>query len=79
MSRSNLLFTDCPQGHQAPVTAVTPMLDSRRVASLDRNGVLAVWLADNATLIYSVGGHAGSCMAVTNSMRYTITGCGGNR
>lgn len=71
-------FYDIMQGHQATVTAVAVMLDSRRVLSSDRQGVLAVWLADNATLLHSCIG-PGMCLAVTNSMKYAVCGNGDNR
>jgi len=71
-------FYDIMQGHQATVTAVAVMLDSRRVVSSDRQGVLAVWLADNATLLHSCIG-PGMCLAVTNSMKYAVCGNGDNR
>jgi hypothetical protein len=69
---------DIIQGHQATVTAVAAMLDSRRVVSSDRQGVLAVWLADNATLLHSCIG-PGMCLAVTNNMKYAVCGNGDNR
>ncbi|XP_068081226.1 protein qui-1 [Anabrus simplex] len=65
------------KGHQATVTAVAAMQDSRRVVSSDRQGVLAVWLADNATLLHSCIG-PGKCLAVTNNMRYAVSGNGDN-
>lgn len=71
-------FYDIMQGHQATVTAVAVMLDSRRVVSSDRQGVLAVWLADNATLLHSCIG-PGMCLAVTNNMKYAVCGNGDNR
>lgn len=55
--------------HQAPVTAVTAMLDGRRVVSSDRAGSIRVWAADSGTLIQSVCG-PGRCFAVTSDMRY---------
>lgn len=69
---------DMLQGHQATLTAVAIMLDSRRVVSSDRQGVLAVWLADNATLLHSCIG-PGMCLAVTNNMKYAVCGNGDNR
>lgn len=71
-------FYGIMQGHQATVTAVAIMLDSRRVVSSDRQGVLAVWLADNATLLHSCIG-PGMCLAVTNNMKYAVCGNGDNR
>ncbi|PNF24563.1 hypothetical protein B7P43_G05388 [Cryptotermes secundus] len=65
------------KGHQATVTAVAVMLDSRRVVSSDRQGVLAVWLADNATLLHSCIG-PGMCLAITNNMKYAVCGSGDN-
>jgi hypothetical protein len=50
------------QGHHATVTAVAIMSDSRRVVSSDRKGVLAVWLADSASLLHS-GVGPGMCLA----------------
>ncbi|XP_043276918.1 NACHT domain- and WD repeat-containing protein 1 isoform X2 [Venturia canescens] len=63
--------------HQAPVTAVTAMLDGRRVVSSDRAGAIRVWAADSGTLIQSVCG-PGRCFAVTSDMRYTVCGNGDN-
>lgn len=54
--------------HQAPVTAVTAMLDGRRVVSSDRAGSIRVWAADSGTLIQSVCG-PGRCFAVASDMR----------
>ncbi|KAJ9583451.1 hypothetical protein L9F63_022204, partial [Diploptera punctata] len=65
------------KGHQATVTAVAAMMDSRRVVSSDRQGVLAVWVADNATLLHSCIG-PGMCLAVTNKMKYAVCGNGDN-
>jgi hypothetical protein len=66
------------QGHHATVTAVAIMSDSRRVVSSDRKGVLAVWLADSASLLHS-GIGPGMCLAVTNNMKYAVCGNGDNR
>ncbi|XP_049840536.1 protein qui-1 [Schistocerca gregaria] len=63
------------KGHQATITAVTAMMDSRRVVTADRQGILAVWLADNATLLHSCGGPS-QCLAITNSMKYVVCGNG---
>ncbi|EFN73134.1 Uncharacterized WD repeat-containing protein alr3466 [Camponotus floridanus] len=64
--------------HQAPVTAVTAMLDGRRVVSSDRAGVIRVWAADSGTLIQSVCG-PGRCFAVASDMRYAVCGSGDNQ
>ncbi|XP_015605935.1 NACHT domain- and WD repeat-containing protein 1 isoform X2 [Cephus cinctus] len=63
--------------HQTPVTAVTVMLDGRRVVSSDRGGAIRVWAADSGTLIQSVCG-PGRCFAVASDMRYTVCGSGDN-
>ncbi|XP_046435930.1 protein qui-1 isoform X1 [Neodiprion fabricii] len=63
--------------HQAPVTAVTVMLDGRRVVSSDRGGAIRVWAADSGTLIQSLCG-PGRCFAVASDMRYTVCGSGDN-
>ncbi|XP_049942860.1 protein qui-1 [Schistocerca serialis cubense] len=63
------------KGHQATITAVAAMMDSRRVVTADRQGILAVWLADNATLLHSCGGPS-QCLAITNSMKYVVCGNG---
>ena len=78
VSPFKVCFYDIMQGHQATVTAVAVMLDSRRVVSSDRQGVLAVWVADNATLLHSCIG-PGMCLAVTNNMKYAVCGNGDNR
>jgi len=54
--------------HQTPITAVTAMLDGRRVVSSDRAGSIRVWAADSGTLIQSVCG-PGRCFAVASDMR----------
>ncbi|XP_018400635.1 PREDICTED: NACHT domain- and WD repeat-containing protein 1 [Cyphomyrmex costatus] len=64
--------------HQAPVTAVTAMLDGRRVVSSDRAGSIRVWAADTGTLIQSVCG-PGRCFAVASDMRYAVCGSGDNQ
>ncbi|XP_072745526.1 protein qui-1 [Anoplolepis gracilipes] len=64
--------------HQAPVTAVTAMLDGRRVISSDRAGVIRVWAADSGTLIQSVCG-PGRCFTVASDMRYAVCGSGDNQ
>ncbi|XP_066586077.1 protein qui-1 [Prorops nasuta] len=64
--------------HQAPVTAVTAMLDSRRIISSDTAGTIRVWAADTGTLIQSVCG-PGRCFAVASDMRYAVCGSGDNQ
>ncbi|KAG7212794.1 hypothetical protein KM043_013053 [Ampulex compressa] len=64
--------------HQSPVTAVTAMLDGRRIVSSDRSGAIRVWAADSGTLIQSVYG-PGRCYAVASDMRYTVCGMGDNQ
>lgn len=66
------------QGHQATVTAVGVLSDSRRVVSSDRQGVLTVWLADNATLLHSALGPT-NYLQITNNMKYAVSGDGDNR
>lgn len=66
------------QGHQATVTAVGVLSDSRRVVSSDRQGVLAVWLADNATLLHTALGPT-NYLSITNNMKYVISGDGDNK
>lgn len=66
------------KGHQATVTAVGVLSDSRRVVSSDRQGVLAVWLADNATLIHTALGPT-NYISITNNMKYVISGDGDNK
>lgn len=58
--------------HQTPVTAVTAMLDGRRVVSSDRGGSISVWAADTGVLIQSVSG-PGRCFAVAPDMRFVFS------
>ncbi|XP_046664715.1 protein qui-1, partial [Homalodisca vitripennis] len=65
------------KGHQATVTAVGVLSDSRRVVSSDRQGVLTVWLADNATLLHSALGPT-NYLQITNNMKSAVSGDGDN-
>lgn len=66
------------QGHQSIVTAVGVLSDSRRVVSGDKQGVIAVWIADNGNLLHTILGPT-QYMAITNNMKYAVSGDGGNR
>lgn len=52
--------------------------DSRRVVTSDKAGVIAVWVADNAQLLYSALGPS-KCLTVTHNMKYIVSGDGDNR
>lgn len=59
------------QGHNAAVSCVVVMMDSRRVISADRDGLLCVWMADSATLLQTIQGPHKS-LAVTNNMKFAV-------
>lgn len=60
------------QGHNAAVSCVVVMMDSRRVISADRDGLLCVWMADSATLLQTFQGPHKS-IAVTNNMKFAVS------
>lgn len=47
-------------------------MDSRRIISADRDGLLCVWLADSAMLMQTVQGPHKS-LAVTNNMKFAVS------
>lgn len=47
-------------------------MDSRRIISADRDGLLCVWLADSGTLLQTVQGPHKS-LAVTNNMKFAVS------
>ncbi|XP_071455447.1 protein qui-1 isoform X1 [Hetaerina americana] len=50
------LLVSCFRGHGSTITSVAVMMDSRRVATSDRSGVLMVWAADSGALLLSLTG-----------------------
>lgn len=48
------------------------MMDSRRVISADRDGLLCVWMADTSTLLQTIQGPHKS-LAVTNNMKFAVS------
>ena len=60
------------QGHNAIVNCVVVMMDSRRIISADRDGLLCVWLADSSTLLQTIQGPYKS-LAVTNNMKFAVS------
>lgn len=48
------------------------MMDSRRVISADRDGLLCVWMADSSTLLQTIQGPHKS-LAVTNNMKFAVS------
>lgn len=48
------------------------MMDSRRIISADRDGLLCVWLAESATLLQTIQGPH-KCLAVTNNMKFAVS------
>ncbi|XP_037046627.1 uncharacterized protein LOC119081650 [Bradysia coprophila] len=65
------------KGHNAAVSCVVVMMDSRRVISADRDGLLCVWMADSATLLQTIQGPHKS-IAVTNNMKFAVCTNGDN-
>uniref|UniRef100_A0A8D9ERW0 Uncharacterized WD repeat-containing protein alr3466 n=1 Tax=Cacopsylla melanoneura TaxID=428564 RepID=A0A8D9ERW0_9HEMI len=59
--------------HQSTILAVAVLSDSRRVVTSDKAGVIAVWVADNAQLLYSALGPS-KCLTVTHNMKYIVSG-----
>jgi hypothetical protein len=47
------------------------MSDSRRAVSSDRQGTIAVWLADSGQLLHSCAG-PGQRLAVSHSMHHVV-------
>ncbi|XP_055702272.1 protein qui-1 [Phlebotomus papatasi] len=65
------------KGHAAIIHSVVAMMDSRRILSADRDGLLCVWLADSATLLQTVQGPY-KYLAVTNNMKFAVCTNGDN-
>lgn len=59
------------KGHGTALSSVSVMMDSRRVVSADRDGLLCVWLADNSTLLQTIQGPH-KCLAITNNMKFAV-------
>ena len=59
------------QGHQCTVSAVAVMSDSRRAVSSDRQGTIAVWLADSGQLLQNCAG-PGQRLAVSPNMQHVV-------
>lgn len=47
------------------------MMDSRRIISADRDGLLCVWLAESGTLLQTIQGPYKS-LAATNNMKFAV-------
>lgn len=63
----------CEQkGHNAAIQSVTVMMDSRRIISADRDGLLCVWLAETGTLLQTIQGPYRS-LAATNNMKFAVS------
>lgn len=60
------------QGHNSAISCVSALMDSRRIISADKEGLLCVWLADSATLLQTVQGPHKS-LAVTNNMKFAVS------
>lgn len=61
-----------PKGHNAAVNCVTVLMDSRRIISADRDGLLCVWLAESATLLQTIQGPHKN-LAATNNMKFAVS------
>lgn len=48
------------------------MMDSRRIISADRDGLLCVWLAETGTLLQTIQGPYRS-LAATNNMKFAVS------
>lgn len=48
------------------------MMDSRRIISADRDGLLCVWLVESSTLLQTIQGPH-KCLAVTNNMKFAVS------
>lgn len=66
------------KGHNATVNSVTVLMDSRRIISADRDGLLCVWLADSATLLQTIQGPYKS-LAATNNMKFAVSNLVSNK
>lgn len=47
------------------------MMDSRRIISADRDGLLCVWLAESGTMLQTIQGPYKS-LAATNNMKFAV-------
>ncbi|XP_058061583.1 protein qui-1 [Anopheles bellator] len=66
------------KGHNTSITsAITFMMDSRRIISADRDGCLYVWVADSGIVLQSVQGPH-KCLSVTNNMKFAVCTNGDN-
>lgn len=48
------------------------MMDSRRIISADRDGLICVWLAETGTLLQTIQGPYKS-LAATNNMKFAVS------
>lgn len=63
------------QGHQSTITTVQVMADSRRVVSIDKQGNLAIWAADNGTKLFTAKGPT-TFLAATIDTKFIVCGDG---
>uniref|UniRef100_T1IXQ8 Uncharacterized protein n=1 Tax=Strigamia maritima TaxID=126957 RepID=T1IXQ8_STRMM len=63
--------------HQARITSLKILADSRRILSADSTGMLKLWQADSCVVLLSCLGPS-SFIDVTNNMRFAICGLGDN-
>lgn len=70
--RVYILFHICmPQGHNAAISCVTVLMDSRRIISADRDSLLCVWLGESGTLLQTIQGPYKN-LAATNNMKFAV-------
>lgn len=68
----SLSFSRRKKGHNAAIQCLTVMMDSRRIISADRDGLLCVWLAESGTLLQTIQGPYKS-LAATNNMKFGVS------
>lgn len=60
------------KAHNAAISCLTVMMDSRRLVTSDREGYSHVWLAESGTILQTIQGPH-KFLAVTNNMKFAVS------
>lgn len=60
------------QGHNASVSCVVVLMDSRRIISTDRDSMMYVWLTEGGNLLQTIQGPY-RFLAATNNMKFAVS------
>lgn len=70
-NHKKLYKNPCFQSHNATITCAVFLMDSRRVISSDKDGVVHVWLTENASLLQTIQAPY-KHLASTNNMKFAV-------